>query len=225
MPLSKLKCRDINCYCCHCCHTLVIADYSLGTFCPGRPHCSVGLRWWVKARGLGWRDTRHASSVFKTLCWQVVASHRRGPTGCRSGANYGRLGVSMIYFFNWFYVSFMKHDPLNVALPRCPLEVSSSIMSSSGWVDACVYGKDTGRINMQHYQRGVLLSSCQTASLLPDLDLWELKHASSCWVKQVCDATNWLKDWFLPLWLPPNHLNFTEADAVMARRSPWQRIF
>lgn len=128
--MGELKCL-LNCYCCQCCQTLVIADYSLCTSCPGRPYCSVGLWWWVKRRGLGWQDTRHASSVFKTSSWQAVASHHWGANGCGSDTNYWQLSVNMICFlievdceclceecvsFKDQGISLRKYGPLNVTL-------------------------------------------------------------------------------------------------------------
>lgn len=142
-----------NINCCQCCYTLVIADYSLCTFCPGRPYCSVGLWWWVKGWGLGRQDARHASNVFKTSSWQDMASHRWGPNGCGSDTIYWQLCVNMICFLieiglciftAYRYVSCVdlgislpKYAPLNMTclnifkhfILKCLLNGLSGIMS------------------------------------------------------------------------------------------------
>lgn len=146
----QIEISNINCYCHQCCHTLVITDYSLCTSCPGRPYCSVGLWWWVKGGGLGWQDTRHASSVFKTSSWQAVASYRWGPNDCGSDTNHWQLYVNMILCYNWsgLYIfsvcAAFPNMELDIiwTLARVfsapPVDVSSGIINSSVWVDACV---------------------------------------------------------------------------------------
>lgn len=155
--------------------SLLIMVFAL---CPGRPHCSLGHRWWVQGGGLGWQDTRHASSIFKTSSWQAVASHCQGPIGCGSDTNYWQLCVSMILDFKlkWNFPYFSWCAPRNQAshigftdfsFKARPPDVSSGIMSSSGWVNPCVYGKDTGKMDMALLVRSstVKLSHLITAAL------------------------------------------------------------
>lgn len=161
---------DTNCDCCQC-HTLVITDYSLCTFCPGRPYSFMGQWRWTKGWNLVLQDAGNASSVFKTSSWQALASHHWGPNGCGSDTNVWKhyvntiLLVKLIEFVKKILYdlngqrhqpSYSKSGPLNMTLCKhlvvILLKYSSSgclagIISSFGWVDPYVCGKDKGDIN------------------------------------------------------------------------------